>query len=375
MEGEKLEATPYKQKNKDNSDSEESETEQVYIVEKVVSKRKSKAGKTEYLIKWQGYKEADNTWEPADNVSDDLIKEFELEQMAMRRKKKTSPNKTSPPSTTTSQSRTSPTLTSTSKAKVPEVQSDEEKNEVTPDAKKSTQRQKKLPKQISSRSDESDSDNEKSATTEVDNQSEPEVSIDETDPDTSFDNIEAKKNAPARKRRRSDNDSEPRGKKQRVENQESVGRASTKKKSFELDIPTKKNIELEELENTRKKKAELEEAAKKKAELEKKAKLESIRKKKADEEKAAAKENIEPEDEDEREELTMKSKRFEPRGFSRGLELDSILGITDICGKLVFLVKWKGCEEEDIVDVQEVKLKFPHHVIAFYEEHLIWNKD
>ena len=73
--------------------------------------------------------------------------------------------------------------------------------------------------------------------------------------------------------------------------------------------------------------------------------------------------------------MTMKSKRFEPRGFSRGLELDSILGITDICGKLVFLVKWKGCDEEDIVDVQEVKLKFPHHVIAFYEEHLIWNKD
>ena len=76
MEGEKLEATPYKQKNRDKSDSEESETAQVFIVEKVVSKRKSKAGKTEYLIKWQGYQEADNTWEPADNVSDDLIKEF-----------------------------------------------------------------------------------------------------------------------------------------------------------------------------------------------------------------------------------------------------------------------------------------------------------
>ena len=68
------------------------EEDQVYIVEKVVSKRKAKGGKTEYLIKWQGYEESDNTWEPEDNVSDDLITEFELEQNPKEKKKKSSPS-------------------------------------------------------------------------------------------------------------------------------------------------------------------------------------------------------------------------------------------------------------------------------------------
>lgn len=32
----------------------------------------------QYLIKWEGYAEADNTWEPAENLEcDELVKEFE----------------------------------------------------------------------------------------------------------------------------------------------------------------------------------------------------------------------------------------------------------------------------------------------------------
>ena len=51
---------------------------EVYEVEKILEKR-TKKGKTEYLIKWKGYEdEAENTWEPVANLDcEDKIQEFE----------------------------------------------------------------------------------------------------------------------------------------------------------------------------------------------------------------------------------------------------------------------------------------------------------
>ena len=46
--------------------------------EKIVDKRTYGSGKVEYLLKWKGYDEKNNTWEPKENFeSEDLIKEFE----------------------------------------------------------------------------------------------------------------------------------------------------------------------------------------------------------------------------------------------------------------------------------------------------------
>ena len=48
----------------------------VYIVERIVDRRKVK-NKVEYLIKWSGYSSDENTWEPEDNVQDtSLIEKF-----------------------------------------------------------------------------------------------------------------------------------------------------------------------------------------------------------------------------------------------------------------------------------------------------------
>lgn len=57
-----------------------------------------------------------------------------------------------------------------------------------------------------------------------------------------------------------------------------------------------------------------------------------------------------------------------PRGFDRQLPLERILGATDLNGFLMFLLKWTGCDEYDLLPASEVNEKDPATVIAYYEE-------
>lgn len=70
-----------------------------YEVEKIL-KRRIKNGRVQYFLKWKGFPDSDNSWEPASNVTEDLVNEFEKTNGPTSSSRKKSPNRSitlSPP--------------------------------------------------------------------------------------------------------------------------------------------------------------------------------------------------------------------------------------------------------------------------------------
>ncbi|CAF1545107.1 unnamed protein product [Adineta ricciae] len=67
-----------------------------------------------------------------------------------------------------------------------------------------------------------------------------------------------------------------------------------------------------------------------------------------------------------------KVKRANDFGYGRGLEIEKILGATDVYGELMFLIKWQATEKPELVPARIANVRSPQQVIRFYEDRLTW---
>lgn len=60
-------------------------------------------------------------------------------------------------------------------------------------------------------------------------------------------------------------------------------------------------------------------------------------------------------------------------GFDR-FQAETILAATKLDGELMFLIKWQGSDQRDLVSAGEANVKCPQVVIQFYEKNTNWRK-
>lgn len=69
-------------------EEEEEDDEEEYVVEKILKHKITKRNKVEFYLKWKGFNEEDNTWEPAENLNCPELIDAYLKDIPEKERKK-----------------------------------------------------------------------------------------------------------------------------------------------------------------------------------------------------------------------------------------------------------------------------------------------
>lgn len=340
----------------------ESAPEEEYVVEKIVDKRTTQ-GKVEYMLKWKGWEDADNTWEPVEHIGKDIVAKYEksikmdgeklvpgkitpLDKTTLGKKSRTSeiprPSKTktpmSTPKKTTKDNKndTSETVTP-GKAKTPE--------RIMPSRKTNTT-ETVVPAKAKTADEKATMDEEKLA------------SVKRTPRD---------KMSPVKKGRTSE-----------------TSRPSKAKALSEKTTPDKKGATLEtpatptpERKVLRRSNATETAAPGKTKAAEQKATpvKKGTRKSFAPDTETNDYPNKSTKKETSKGKMKDAPTNDQLSGFEQGFVAENIVGATEQNNQLLFLLKWEGKIEASLVSSKEANEKCPQVVIKFYESRLAWRTE
>jgi len=293
--------------------------EEEYVVEKIVAKRIVK-GKIQYLLKWKGYPDDDNTWEPKENLDcPNLIEEFEdRDKEAKQREAERKKAASSEPKPSTSKG----IKKTTAKRKRKESSSESEIDS---------------PVRLDSDSDAKSSSTTKSSTKRV----KAKKIID------SEDELEPKKREPAKKavnnrRKAKDSDEEF------VVEDDDKSSETSKASKPRPKPPAKANGETKVSKPRGRPPTENNRSTSK-----------------------ALKSNSVTQDDDF--DVDGDKKNDEQMIDDSLMEPEKIIGATEYSGELMFLIKWKGMNKADLISAKIAKIACPQTVISYFEDRLTWD--
>lgn len=316
--------------------SEEELAEEEYVVEKIL-KKKSTGGKVLYYLKWKGYPDSENTWEPPENLDcPELIEKFEA---GLKEKRKPAASKAKPGpanrKSSTVMTKTTPRKkrpASESYVEEPVLISDSDDSsgrittKRTSKVKTTTKRAQQV-KKARSASEDDDGDDDNRSNDSRDHEEFPKKSSLASDDES----LLGRRKSPLNTKIDKERDLEKASNSSTVSSLGSLTR--TRRETIVRNASPGSDIEKVE---------------------------------KNSDDETTSDENT----------LTSGEKQdnADDRVLENGLEPEKIIGATEISDELYFLIKWRNQNKADLISARVAKIACPQTVISFFEERLTWDE-